>query len=566
MSIAAGLPIPDVYLLDEETGINAFAAGHDPADAVIGVTFGALKLLNRDELQGVIAHEFSHILNGDMRLNLRLMGWLHGLLGLVILGRVLTLRFARRSGSAAGPTGDRPGPWPVFHPAFLPVYVLGGTCLVAGSFGAFFARLIKAAVSRQREYLADAAAVQFTRNPSGLAGALVKIGGLGRRSAMSAARAEEASHMYFSEGMSPGWFRFTFTHPPLLKRIERINPYFDGKYPHVSLERVLRESRITELYREQGGGKPLDFEKMAAVLGPVAAVQEALYAKAARETGGIRSRSAPDASSRPAHFSPDHIEYASRCLGLIPESIRTAARQPFSAVALVYGMVASRDPETRARQVEEIGQASEQGIATEMERLLPFIDELDARTFLPLADLCVRALRQLSASQYATFRDNLQRLVEEDRQINLFEYMLQRMVVQHLDPHFRKVKRPPVQYYALKLLLPDCAILLSGLARLGQDSEEEAERAFQRGAAELPEDPALRFLPFNDCNLPQMDGALSNAAQATPALKQQILNALTRTAATDGQLTTREAELLLAMADALGLPIPPFLRMAQEPD
>ncbi len=160
----------------------------------------------------------------------------------------------------------------------------------------------------------------------------------------------------------------------------------------------------------------------------------------------------------------------------------------------------------------------------------------------------------------------MQRLVEEDRQINLFEYMLQRMVVQHLDPHFRKVKRPPVQYYALKLLLPDCAILLSGLARLGQDSEEEAERAFQRGAAELPEDPALRFLPFNDCNLPQMDGALSNAAQATPALKQQILNALTRTAATDGQLTTREAELLLAMADALGLPIPPFLRMAQEPD
>lgn len=553
MAIASGLPVPDVYVLDEESGINAFAAGNDPAAAVIGVTFGALKLLNRDELQGVIAHEFSHILNGDMRLNTRLLGWSHGLLGLVVLGRILSLGFLGEPKNARGA-----GVGPVFNPVFLPASVLGWICIMAGSFGAFSARLVKSAVCRQREYLADAAAVQFTRNPAGLAGALKKIGGLGRRSGMAAGRAEEASHMYFSDGMGRRWFGFLETHPPLTRRIRQLDPYFDGKYPVVSLERVLRESRVTELYREQGG-RPVDFEKLASVVGPAAAGQEFLYATAARQTG-IRPAAIPaPVFPAPGAMPTLHLDLATRILGDIPATIQAATREPFRAVALLYGMICSKEPEVRTRLVAELAERTEPGLVTELERLLPLLDNLDPATFLPLADLAARALRQLSPEQYETFRGNLEWLVEADRQIDLFEYMLQRLVVRHLEPHFRPVKPTPVQYYILKPLQPACAILLSALARIGAEQEAAAQRAYLQGAALLPADEALRFLPLAECNLPQMDAALAEIAQASRPLKQQIFAALTAAAATDGQLQRREAELLRAVADALGLPVPPFL-------
>jgi len=560
MAIASGLPVPDVYLLEEERGINAFTAGNEPSDAVIGVTFGALKLLSRDQLQGVVAHEFSHILNGDMRLNTRLIGWLHGILGLVVLGRILRLDFMPRLGNGTSPREDRKARFgPIFHPAFLAAFILGSICLVAGSFGAFFARLIKSAVSRQREYLADAAAVQFTRHPAAVAGALVKIGGVSGLAEIGAARAEEASHMYFGDGMKRRWFGFLSTHPPLTKRIRRIVPEFDGKYPAVSLARVLRESKVTAEYREHAGAKPVDFAKVASVIGPAAAAQEMLYAKAAEASARRPAAPAPETILHTVGFSPAHLEYAALFLGMIPESVRAATRQAASAVALVYGMICSQDPETRARQIAGIAEGTEPEIISELTRLLPWLDKLDAGAFLPLADLSLRALRQLSAEQHETLCRNLQRLVEADQQIDLFEYMLQRMIVRHLDPYFRPVKGLPVQYYALKPLVPECAILLSGLARIGQDSEAAAQAAFENGAAQLMPDPNLRFLPLAECNLLQIDGALDKTAQASLQLKRQILNALACVAATDGQLRKREAELLRAIADAFGTPIPPFL-------
>lgn len=560
VAIASGLPVPEVYLLDEECGINAFAAGHAAHDAVIGVTFGALKILNRDELQGVIAHEFSHILNGDMRLNTRLIGWLQGVLGLVVLGRILTLSFLNRARTADGePVG------PIFHPALIPAMALGWICIGAGSFGAFFARLIKSAVSRQREYLADAAAVQFTRNPEGLSGALQKIGGLGRRSVLSAARAEEASHMYFGDGMKPRWFGFLATHPPLTKRIERINPYFNGKFPAVSLERVLRESRVTAVYRAQAVGKPVDFVKLAAVIGPAAAAQEMLYVDAANATRQPASAPQGNLVVPPGGGPPTRFDLTLPLAENIPDPLRTATHQAFSSVALVYGLLCSQDPDLRLQQITELTERTEPGICEELNRLLPAIDELDRGYFLSLADLSVRALRQLSPAQYETFRANLEWLVASDSQINLFEYMLQRMIVRRLDPDFRPVKKPIVQYYAIQLLLPDCAILLSGLAHLGQDSEAEALLAFQKGATLLRNDPDLHFLPLTECNLPQMDAALDRIAQGTPKLKEQILTALLATAASDGKLQRREAELLRAVADSLDVPVPPFLRAPTPP-
>ncbi|MEI9863591.1 MAG: M48 family metalloprotease [Limisphaerales bacterium] len=550
--------MPEVYLLDEESGINAFAAGNEPGDAVVGVTFGALKLLSRDELQGVIAHEFSHILNGDMRLNTRLIGWLQGVLGLVVLGRILSLDYLSRYQTS---DGERVGP--IFHPVLLPVFILGWICIIAGSCGAFAARLIKSAVSRQREYLADAAAIQFTRNPDGLTGALKKIGGLGPRGVISAARAEEASHMYFGDGMPPRWFGFLATHPPLTKRIQRINPNFDGKFPAVSLERVLRESRVTDVYRERGDGKPVDFQKLAAIIGPAAAAQEMLYANAAR-TPDEMSPAKVETVSSPEMIQPIHLEMTMAFLGIIPDSVRAATHQPFSAVALVYGMICSKEPDIRARQITELAERTEPGIVAELNRLLPLIDEMDAGLFLSLADLSIRALWQLSAEQYDTFRANLEWLVTDDRQIDLFEYMLQRMMIRHLDPHFRPVKKTLVQYYVLKPLLPDCSVLLSGLARTGHDNEDEATAAFQQGRALLSTDPALQFLPLEECNLPQMDAAMNRIAQASPQLKQQIISTLICIVAHDGNLQRREAELLRAIADAVGSPVPPFLTEMSE--
>jgi len=204
MALASGVPVPHVYVLDNERGINAFAAGHSTSDAVVTVTRGCMTVLKRDELQGVIGHEFSHILNGDMRLNLRLMGMIFGILCLAVVGRVL---LQVRSGSSR----DR-----------NPLPLVGRALLLIGWIGMVFGRLIQAAVSRQREFLADASSVQFTRNPAGLSGALQKIGGLSYGSKLEAAHAGEASHMFFGNGMGESLFGLMDTHPPLEERIERL--------------------------------------------------------------------------------------------------------------------------------------------------------------------------------------------------------------------------------------------------------------------------------------------------------------------------------------------------------
>jgi Zn-dependent protease with chaperone function len=212
MAIASGVPVPKIYVLDDDEGINAFAAGHSQSDAAIGVTRGCMTLLNRDELQGVIGHEFSHILNGDMRLNLRLMGVVFGILCLAVIGRILLYSRSRNSRDKN------------------PTMLFGLALIVIGAIGVFFGRLIQAALGRQREFLADASSVQFTRNPAGLSGALQKIGGAGSR--VESVHAGEANHMFFGNGLSKPFLRMLATHPPLDERIRAIDPGWDGEFKH----------------------------------------------------------------------------------------------------------------------------------------------------------------------------------------------------------------------------------------------------------------------------------------------------------------------------------------------
>src|SRR6516165_5966397 len=221
MALAAGVPVPPVYVL-EERGINAFAAGYGTGDAVVAVSQGCLDYLTRDELQGVLGHEFSHILNGDVRLNLRIMVLIFGIMALSTIGFII-LRTAPLRGSSS----DKKDSGAAFMLLGLGLYILGMG-------GAFFGWLIQAAVSRQREFLADASAVQFTRNPDGIAGALKKIGGLALGSRIANPRANEVSHLFLSDAFMGA--RFTdllATHPPLAERIRRLDPMFDGTYPEV---------------------------------------------------------------------------------------------------------------------------------------------------------------------------------------------------------------------------------------------------------------------------------------------------------------------------------------------
>ena len=309
MSIASGVPTPQVYVMDEEEGINAFAAGHKPGDATVTVTRGCMKLLSRDELQGVIGHEFSHILNGDMRLNLRLMGIIFGILCLAIIGRVL-LQTAR------GDTGRSRGQNP------LPI--LGLALLIIGYIGVFFGRLIQAAVSRQREFLADASSVQFTRNPGGITGALKKIGGLGETgSRLSHAHAEELSHMFFGNGISEPFIGLLETHPPLPDRIRVFDPNFDGKFPYVRYDgRDQPPGDISKPKRQQ---MPNIF---GSVLGGVI-----LASGDEGKPPVIRSHSVLPHLGNP---TPLHLEYAEQMRDSLPDSVKAAAREPLDAIALIY--------------------------------------------------------------------------------------------------------------------------------------------------------------------------------------------------------------------------------------
>src|SRR5882724_38705 len=343
MALASGVPVPQVYVMDNEEGINAFAAGHTTSDATITVTRGCMKLLTRDELQGVIAHEFSHVLNGDMRLNLRLLGIIFGILCLAVVGRILLQ-------TRGGNSRDRNA---------LPL--LGLALLLIGYVGVFFGHLMQAAVSRQREFLADASAVQFTRNPLGITGALKKIGGLGEMgSRVSAAHSEEVSHMFFGNGLAQPLFGLLATHPPLEERIRAIDPAFDGNFPvtrYVSEEESPYHARPATAHR--------------AAIPPIVPVVIAMQSV-------MPNLGAPNTA---------HLHYAVELRNSFSPALKNAARDAMGASALVYGLLLSTDPAMRATQLNSLAQNTSDAVRQESERLLPEILPVATNAKLPLVDL-----------------------------------------------------------------------------------------------------------------------------------------------------------------------------------
>ncbi|MEY2407912.1 MAG: hypothetical protein QOF48_582 [Verrucomicrobiota bacterium] len=538
MSIAAGVPRPELYVMRDEKGINAFAAGTAPDNAVIGVTEGCVRYLSRDELQGVIAHEFSHILNGDMRLNLRLMGIIFGIVCVMLLGRVLLEVFLRGGSDRGGKKGSS------FH-----LIIIAVALLVIGWLGAFFGKLIQAAVSRQREFLADASAVQFTRNPLGLAGALKKIGGFAYGSKLASPQAAAASHMFFGNGVGESWFGFTATHPPLEQRIRLLDPAWDGKFPTLLTDAAQERSEYMEQLKAPSGHRPAAApQPLRGLLGLQAAA--GLAARPLTAAEAIRKFDAPTAQ---------HLEYAAQFKAGLSPALVAACEEPLGATALIFGLLLSGDPAVRASQLVSLNRLLPGPVANEVRRLDTEVAALDPSFKLSLAMMALPGLRRMAASQYLLFEKAIADLVQADQQIDLFEFALQKIVLRRLEPQFKPPRKNATQYYALSRLLPECAILLSSLAHVGHQSPAEIQNAFRLGASQIPEGENLALMPLAQCGLADIDAALDKLNQASLPMKKIVLTGCAHVVAADGTIQWREAELLRAIADALDCPVPPFI-------
>jgi Zn-dependent protease with chaperone function len=527
MAIAAGVPVPPVYVLDEP-GINAFAAGYAPGDAVVAVSQGCLTYLTRDELQGVVAHEFSHILNGDMRLNVRLIGLIFGIMVLSIIGRILMLSSSRRSSSSQR-NDSRAG-----------VMMLGLGVFALGLVGAFFGRLIMAAVSRQREYLADASAVQFTRNPDGIAGALKKIGGLKEGSRMDNPRAAEAGHMFIANAFAgQGFFGLLATHPPLTARIRAIDPQFDGRYPEVRPVGVDRD--------EREGPRPGRVPPTAGLPRLPGLPQVPLPVL------GF----ADGAAARVGHIDPEEISHAQALYAGIPDVLRVAAQEPFSARALVYALLLDPRADLRSLQLAGLKAGAPPADVAETVRLAAPVQALPDGLRLPLLDLAMPALRQMSPRQHQAFRAQVEALINADQRLSLFEYTLRCVLHRHLDAQFLPRRPTAPVHSSPQKLEPAMAKVLALLAWEGQPEPEQAARAFDTGMRSyLGGEHSYRLPPREECSLAEFDAALQTLRRSVPAVKRRIVVACAACIRANLQVTVREAELLRAICDTLDCPLP----------
>lgn len=525
MAIASGIPVPPVYLLTHEPGINAFAAGFSPKDAVIGITQGAIEQFSREQLQGVIAHEFSHILNGDMRLNIRLMGVLNGILVIGLIGYFIMRSFAyssRRSSRDSGGGG---------------AMALGIGLMVIGFAGTFFGNLIKASVSRQREFLADASAVQFTRNPQSIAGALKKIGGFSDGSMIDNPGAPEVSHCFFSMGVSNFLGSMMATHPPLEDRIKRIDPRWDGKFDY-SIHAA--DAAETEPVSEKAGLSAKDVAAMGTAAAMGAAVADAM--------------TAVDQIGNPSQAT---LNYAETLIATLPEAVKQAVHEPYGARAIIYTLLLDEDANIRTKQLAHLQNEADDGVYELTEKLTPDMDALDVQYRLPIIDMALPSLRQLSLGQYQLFKRNVEALIEMDAKIDLFEWSLQKIVLRHLDAEFHKHPLVEGHYIKITKARNECEVLLSLLAYAGHTQEKEVQQAFNAANDALGLG-GLKLLPKSEISLVVLNKALDKLARLKPLIKPRLLKACVSCIAADQVIKPKEIELLRAFSDTLDCPMLPL--------
>jgi len=521
MAIASGVPVPEIYVLEREMSINAFAAGFTPGDAAIAVTRGTLETLDRDELQGVIAHEFSHILNGDMRLNIRMMGVLFGIMVLGIIGRLI-LRGSYYSGGASSRRNKN-----------APVLMIVGLGLaLLGWIGVFCARLVKAAVSRQREFLADASAVQFTRQSEGIASALKKIGGYTAHSYIRSIDPEEVSHMLFAGGISRLTSLFA-THPPLIERIRALDPGFsEDDYPVVAEQ---LGSGATRHASGEGQARGLVGEQA---------------------TGTIPA-SIPDAVARP---DPQQLAFAGQLRRSIPAEIYDAAHSPEQAWILTLALALDRNAPHSERQLRFVDEQLGVERGEQVRRYFGQISKIGAGYRLPILEIAFPALKRRPAPQLEYLLELVRRIIELDGEVDLYEYCFFRVLTNSLeqaeDPSGRRKGRR-----STKKAVRQAAIdLLRTVARHGHSSEEARANAFRAGVAEFGQ--WASDAEFGDETLQTvavLDRSLNVLERTNSAGRKSLLQAVGKTVSHDGRLSVPEAELLRAICASLDCPLPPIL-------
>ncbi len=534
MAIASGLPVPQVWIMDEEAGINAFAAGTEPGNAVIGVTRGCVQRLNRGELQGVIAHEFSHILNGDMKLNMRLIGWLFGIMMLSMLGKMLfhSLRFMRVRGNGKDNNGG----------LIIALLLAGVALIVIGSIGIFFARMIQAAISRQREYLADASAVEFTRDPSGIAGALKKIGGQQYGSDISNAKAGEASHMFFADG---GMFSYGFeTHPPLDVRISSIEKDWDGEFKDTELPPVAHQGGPSN---SSNSGQTND-SRLSGFAGGNASSQSKVKVDR-KEWDDIGDSSHQD------------VKVGQQIRDAISDDWIAACHDREYAQALIFGLLLAEDDELLQGEVSFLNKTAGENAVELALSWNKELREVHSSEKIALLDLCIPTLRRLTMPEYERFIEITRWMIASDGEVDIFEFMLQKVLERHLSAHFLHYGGVKTRYNKLSKLSDEVNVLLSTMAGIGAGNDEELETAYGAASSALADlGEKLSILPPERCGLHEVDKALDKLEQASPMIKKQVLHACGLAVMHDGELESKEAEMLRAVADAIGSSLPPFVR------
>ncbi|HUA80009.1 MAG TPA: M48 family metallopeptidase [Dyella sp.] len=538
VAIASGTPVPDIYVMPQERGINAFAAGYSASDAAICVTQGCLDHLTRDELQGVIAHEFSHVLNGDMRLNIRLMGLLFGIMALSVIGR----QFAWSS-DGRYEDSERDAERKVMG------YFFGLGFIVIGSIGYFFGRLIQAAVAREREALADASAVQFTRQTSGIAGALKKIAVVPEGSVLLVGNRHEVAHMMFGD-VDPfnSWFA---THPPLMQRIRVLEPWF-------------REEQLLPLERSLQGG--LDgYHGLAAADEEATATKKELpplewpggadVATAAVPAVAVVVASAAVAS--PSNVPPPgNFQQARAVRQSMPPSLIAAARKPDTALNLALALAMSEHEDLRPRQRRCIANAFGDDVLSETDKLVTDEMTLPAAQRMPLIALSFPALKQLPQGRLETLSETLEAIVGIDPQVELDDYCLVRLLRMYL----REAAKPRSAPVEGKKKLPACrdslSLVCAVVAVYGSNDDMSARRAWLAAMNQAFPGEAFNWQTLPMEWQPKLDHALDDLDGLLPVAKEIVIQSLQSAIQADGVVTSTEKELLRVVCASLHCPVP----------
>lgn len=513
MSIASGVPLPKIYIMRDEPGINAFVAGYQPTEAVIVVTQGALEQFSRAELQGVVAHEFSHILNGDMKINIRLIAVLAGIVMISTIGRALmrgSLRSRRTSNSSGG------------------IVILGALLLVVGYLGVLSGRVIKAAVSRQREYLADAAAVQFTRNPQGIASALNTIRKYSHRSTLRNMHAEDMSHMCFCSALFQRFTGWLATHPPLLKRIGQIDPTYIARIKAQDLS----ENKAP---------------KQAAATDSVSSPASPMMSGFSAPSGAVLAATA-------GQVEPAHFAYAAMVYHSFSEQLLDSVHTVENSRLVVYALILVKSSSDSADSV--LQNELDQEAFLKLQSICQELKKLGDDSRLPLLDLVIPSLKKLNQEQKISFINSCKRLIKSDNRYSLHEFVLLNLLKKHL--HENAEKNIKVKYFSLSKVAEEVQLLLSLMVYTTDYNRENAAAIFN----EVSKGLYGGNYKLLDSSVIKTDGiglALTKLSALNPLLKKTVIQAVADIAMHDGKLESIEVELVRLVAESLDCPLPPLI-------